>query len=531
MRLRRSPPESHFPWGLVWLLAASALMNAGVLFQRWDTAVNHDALTYIAAAQKIAAGEFAEAAAIHPVVIYPLLIAFFRTFLPDWVSAARMISCLAVVAAMIPVYLLARDLFGEREARWAALAFAVSPEALRSSFQVVRDPLYTLCFLGFLLWGSRALASGSLRQSLLAALAALASLLVRPEGAVAFPLFVGFCLGWALLRPREWKRRLKPAVSWGAALCAVTAATWVAVPGGVPVSGRVNPYVHEYLLDLWRGEGLRNLERIENRLEAMEQESPYEIAGENFASFARKLIPWIYLGGMIAGGLKALSFSTALATAIGLSRFRPSPRHVFILWSAAGYAVFIFLFVLYRDFFDTRFLWVPLAALMPWAGRGISRLLSGLAGLRGGILLSWAAAALFFLLPLSKSNHLWVSRPDALIEASAWLAGWEELRGARWIATDDRIPFYANGQQPPPPGEIRCRKVFTLDVACLENAATREGIEVVVVFAEQGRLEAPRALEGYDPVREFADGRQTVLVFRRSPSGAPAARTSAGGGA
>ncbi len=531
MRLRRLLPQSLFPGGLIWLLPASALMNAAVLCQRWDTAVNHDALTYIAAAQKIAAGQFAEAAATHPVVIYPLLIAFFRAFLPDWVSAARLVSCLAVVAAVVPVYLLARDLFGEREARWAALAFMVSPEALRFSFQVVRDPLYTLCFLGFLLWGSRTLASGSLRQSLLAALAALLALLVRPEGAVAFPLFVGFCLVRALLRPREWKRRLKPAVSWAAALCAVTAAAWLAVPGWFPVTARGNPYSHGYLLDLWRGEGLQNLERIKNRLEAMEQESPYEIAGENFASIARKLLPWIYLGGMIAGGMKAASFSTALAAVLGLSRFRASPRHGFVLWTAAGYAVFIFLFVLYRDFFDTRFLWVPLAALMPWAGRGVSRLLSGLSGLRGGVLLSWAAAALFLLIPLSKSNHLWVSRPDALIEAAAWLAGWDELRGARWIATDDRIPFYANGQQPPPPAEIRCRKVFTLDVACLENAAMREGIEVVVVFAERGRQEAPRALEGYDAVREFSDGRQSVLVFRRSPSGSPAARTSPGGGA
>ncbi|MEJ5359527.1 MAG: glycosyltransferase family 39 protein [Desulfobacterales bacterium] len=528
MAIVRRQVARRFPGGLLWLLPVSAALNGMVWLQRGNTAVNHDALTYLAASQVIAAGGWTDAAAIHPILAYPWLISLLHPLLPDWVSAGRMVSCLAVVAAVVPVYLLSRDLFGEQAARWSALLFTVAPDTLRFSFQVIRDPLFGLFFLWFVFWGARALESGLHRHSLLAALSALFAALIRPEGAMAFPLFVVFCLGAALLRPREWKRRLKPTVVWFASLCLVAVVARVAGPVWLSFTTRANPYYTDYLLDLSGGKGFHNLERIRHRLQILEQESTYEIAGENFASLARRLIPWIFFGGMIAGCVKAFSFSTCLAAGIGLSRFRCGLRHLFVLWVILGYASFIYLFVLYRDFFDTRFVYVPLAALMPWAGWGIVRTLSRLSGRRGGAMLSLTAAALVVLIPLSKSNHLFMKGPpDALVEAAAWLAGRQDLLGARWMATDDRIPFYVGRQRLPLRNEVPCRKIFTIDYACLEETAARQGIEIVAVYAEKGRLEGPGTLKGYEVIREFADGKRTVTVWRRSPGERPSAQ---GGG-
>ncbi len=517
----------RFPGALIWLLPLSAALNGMVWLQRGNTAVNHDALTYLAAAQKIAAGDWTEAAAVHPILIYPWLISLLQPLLPDWVSAGRLVSCLAVIAAVVPVYLLSRDLFGERPARWSALLFIVAPDTLRFSFQVIREPLFGLFFLWFIFWGSRALESGLHRQSLLAALSALFAALIRPEGAMAFPLFVGFCLVSALLRPRDWKRRLKPTGVWLASLCLVAVVARAAPPSWLSFTNQSNSYYAGYLRDLAGGKGFHNLERIEQRLQTLELESTYEIAGENFASIARGLIPWIFFGGMIAGCVKAFSFSTCLAAVIGLFRFRCGLRHLFVIYTVLGYASFIFLFVLYRDFFDTRFLHVPLAAVMPWAGWGIARTLSRLSGRRGGRVLSLAAAGLFVLLPLSKSNHLFVKgSPDALVEAASWLAGRQDILGTRWMATDDRIPFYASNQRLPLHTEVPCRKVFTIDYACLEEVAAKQGIEIVAVYAEKGRLVGPGALKGYEAMREFTDGKRTITVWRRSPE----ERSSARGG-
>ncbi|MCD4687923.1 MAG: hypothetical protein K8R55_01160 [Desulfuromonadaceae bacterium] len=112
-------------WGLVFLLLVSLILKIAVLLS--DEVINIDGARYIAAAQQFAQGNFSEGLSIDWMPFYALLIAGFHFLIPDWVLAGQLISLFSLVFALIPLYLLSRDLFDEKVAFWAGLAFVLSP--------------------------------------------------------------------------------------------------------------------------------------------------------------------------------------------------------------------------------------------------------------------------------------------------------------------------------------------------------------------------------------------------------------------
>ena len=50
--------------------------------------------------------------------------------LDDWVLTGKAISLACMVLAVLPLYRLTRDLFGEPAAFWSSMAFALLPDTL-----------------------------------------------------------------------------------------------------------------------------------------------------------------------------------------------------------------------------------------------------------------------------------------------------------------------------------------------------------------------------------------------------------------
>lgn len=154
----------------------------------------------------------------------------------DLTVAGRVVSILAGSLAVIPIYLMARMVYGDNAARFAALFYTIAPLALRWSARVMTDALF-LCLVSFSLW-LMMMAWARIRRedrmrgadgllalgSLFAALAAL----TRYQGAfLAVPLMV--VAGCFVLRQRR--------VPW---LLLTTSVAWAALPLWMHFAGFVH---------------------------------------------------------------------------------------------------------------------------------------------------------------------------------------------------------------------------------------------------------------------------------------------------
>ena len=133
-------------------------------------------------AQALRAGAWSEAlrAGYHP--LYPLAIVATQRVVPDWESAAALISIAGGTASVALLFLFLRDAFGEPAAWAGAALLAVHSRAIDYGSDVQSDGLYAALLLGGLWLGWRALRTRSARLAAAAGLASGLAYATRPEG-------------------------------------------------------------------------------------------------------------------------------------------------------------------------------------------------------------------------------------------------------------------------------------------------------------------------------------------------------------
>jgi hypothetical protein len=164
-----------------------------------------------------------------------------RSFLPDdlplaWQLSAQLVSALAGVLLILPMYFLGRELFDRRVAFWACLLF----QCLPSSGKVMGDGLSDTLFLLFVctaLWSACvALRRGSWVFFALTGLAGGLAYLTRPEGALVVGVTGLVLLGMQFRRGwrRSWKSVLVNGTALSVASLALMTPYMIAI-GGVTV--------------------------------------------------------------------------------------------------------------------------------------------------------------------------------------------------------------------------------------------------------------------------------------------------------
>ncbi len=164
-------------------------------------AIHSDGPEYVRVAERYAAGDF-DGALAHPYhPLYPLLLALARAVVADWEWAGMLVSALLGGAAVVPLWLSARRVFGEDGATAAGLLFALHPYAAELSAAV----LTTGTYLFFALWAmelaDRAVRGGSATWTFAAGICAGAAYLTRPDGLLLYPA-AGIAVSVALILGR-----------------------------------------------------------------------------------------------------------------------------------------------------------------------------------------------------------------------------------------------------------------------------------------------------------------------------------------
>ena len=201
-RLDRWSRACWIPFALFWV---------GLALRLWmvhqTTVICRDGLHYIEFAKQVNAGrgmELSEWALFNP---YPVMIALVARLGVSYAVAGQLIAAICGALAIIPLYLWCRQAFNRHVADLAAFLYALHPQLIRMSADVLREGMYW--FLG--LWAVACLWSAKERDSwwryaaggLLASLCAL----TRIEGCLVFFLLGLWCLGDVIAVPRRWLHR------------------------------------------------------------------------------------------------------------------------------------------------------------------------------------------------------------------------------------------------------------------------------------------------------------------------------------
>ena len=493
--------------GLLFVLFLSAILKVSIALA--TKVINPDGVLYISAAQQFASGYFREGLALFPMPFYPLLIALVHCFIPHWVVAAKFISITMSVLVLIPLYLLAKDLFDRRAAFWACLAFAIAPFPNECAVEVIRGSTFIFLFAWAVYFAQRAIQSTRLFFFLLAAFFSWSSVLFRIEGIIFTPLYLLFLACLTIWKSQERGPFLKGILVWITFPLLICLAVFVAL-GPEAVSFNRTAEVTQRLQNLFNLRFLDNYHRIYEQLKFLEYFSPYPGGKQNFAEIARHMMPVIYLWGLLCSFVKVLFPLFVIPLLWGLRDSLPRIR-VFVLALTASYLFAIYYVLLEMDFIQHRFLLAPAFLLYPWIGAGIARLFMSVKGSSRPIFFAILFVIVFSVSPIYRCAHSLWKQDDVITTAAEWIANKDEFHQAKIITTDPRIPFYAGRERDYMKYADIHHNYFAMEQTAIENQ-----MDILIIRVSAKKKDILPELAVYKKVKEFI-GKKNIAIIYCSP--------------
>ncbi len=472
-----------------------------------DTVMNHDGVLYISAAQHFASGNFKEGMALSSMPAYPFLIAIIHFIGPNWVAAGKLISVITSILVLIPLYLLAKDLFNRKAAFWACLAFAVAPFPNGCAAEIIRGPSFLFLMACAVYFSVRAIQSTRLVFFLTAALFVWASIFFRIEGVIFIPLYFFFLAGLAIWKHGEKGPLIKGIIIW-IAFPLVAAGVLFALPEAT--SAKMMSQLTQKLYDLIHMRFLNNYHSIYDQLKALENASPYPSGNQNLAEIARHFMPVLYFFGLIECLVKVI-FPLFVIPLFWSFRHSLTRTRLFVLILTVAYLLMVYYTLLENDFIQSRFLLTPAFLLYPWIGMGLERIFNFLIRSSRPGIFTTVLVIVLFVSPVYKSvRHVW-KQDNIIAKSGKWLADKEGLRKAGIITNDPRIPFYAGRGK-----DFLNYPNLNHDYTAMQRAALKNGMDLLVIRTSVKKKKLIPHLQVYKKLKEFA-GKKDVVIIYRSP--------------
>lgn len=130
--------------------------------------------------------------------LFPVSIALLTTLTHNFELAARIISLVAGIVTVIPLYYLVRNLFGPKHAALAGILFACCPLFVRNSSEVTKESLFGMFFVFGMWLGWLAISRRKLWMCLPAGIVGALAYMTRPDGLDLFAAW-GIWLGAGFL--------------------------------------------------------------------------------------------------------------------------------------------------------------------------------------------------------------------------------------------------------------------------------------------------------------------------------------------
>jgi 4-amino-4-deoxy-L-arabinose transferase-like glycosyltransferase len=496
------------------LLLFSAVLMGALFFARLKADLNFDGEIYLSAAIKFESGMYMEGMVIYQMPFYPYLIVLMHRIIPNWVLAGRLISYMFMVMAVIPLYLLSRDLFNHRAAFWACLTFALLPETLLNSNSVLRDPGFFFFFAWSVYYAQKVLQSNRLIHLAFSAFFSVSSTLFRIEGLLVFPVVFLFLIGSYVAKGMHAKDHIKLWLVWGGLFTALIVIIYVGAEWQGIKLNRYGDWL-AYSNSFKDQSFLESYHRVSNQLQQMQDASLKRDVGQHFAETARELIWLIYLIGMLQMFVAVILFVNTIPMIWGLILTRYTDRHVFVLISTICLFVFIYGFFVRHDLLIKRYLFMPAALLCPWVGLGISRILESIKLRTHPKLLAAFVILTVFALPAAEFDKYFKNRDDLKSQAASWIAKQSGLKDLKIVFSDQVLKFHADMEK-----NIHNDKTTILhqdhsdkDFSKIARFAADNKLDAIAIYSRIDRKNDVSDFASYKEIKEFADSNKFIKIF------------------
>jgi hypothetical protein len=348
----------------------------GALVVRWvailqNPVLANDAVFYIKLARLYSSGDYVAAFKLYPYSLFPLLIASFHEIWGDWVLAGQWVSALCGALTVIPIYLLARRIFDEKIALWAAIFYSISPHLVRYSAEVLRDMPFILFYI-FALWsGYLGIKDAKMLYLALSSVFVYLTTLIRVEGLLLFIVLPVYFI-WHGARESLSLRRTAIALTILFLFFPVLVS-----PLGILFSkkgGRLNlAQLQAVKVHFMMSVSNQTIENVEQELE----KGNLFIYGRNFFELARKHRFVLYISHIAYKTVKVFTVPLFLLFLLGLLRRKKVGYQADEFLLVAVYGVFVFTFLLYlnsTNYFSTRHPFPVVVPALIWCGVGFEEL-------------------------------------------------------------------------------------------------------------------------------------------------------------
>ena len=484
---------------LLGLLLLSAILK--IIMALFIGVINHDGMLYIIASQKIAAGSFKEGLAAFGGPLYPLFITLTHYIVPNWIAAARLVSIVASILTIIPLYLLTKEIFHRKAAMWAGCAFALLPLSNHLSVEVIRDPLFLFFFAWSTYFANRAIKSKKSIHFLLSSLTCLISILCRIEGLVLYVFYILFVIYLLFRDTQERINLLKGALIYVVfPLLLIALASLISARGLPSTLNRLAEIKSFFNLEF-----MDSYKDIHGQLEALETSRPLKPPVQNFIEIARHYMAAIYLIGLLESFSKALFPLYLIPLVLGFWKVR-NRNSVFIALLAGCYLLMSYYYLVRFDSIRVRHLLTPAFLLHPWIGAGIDRIVVYVRGSSRQHLLTILMLLLFGVLPIYRSVKILWKQDTVLVRAGKWIADIPEFQAARIITNDRRVPFYAaQGAD--------FDFFLSSDFFYMEDMALKRELDLLIMKVPKKKENQTIRLKKFRKVKEFFGKKNIVIIY------------------
>jgi len=484
------------------------------LFLLWNYyCISTDGVSYVHAAKDLYAGDLhAALSSVYPPG-YPALIAVFYSFLRDWESAGQMISLIAGVGLLFPLYALLRSIYGTSVARIGCILAAINPYLALYSVHVRAESVFIFLSVLALSVFHRGLERRRVSDFLSGGLIAGFAYLVKPE-AIGFVILIPsvlFILWWTR---REWKfayvARASAGLLTGFALFAMPYIVYLSDATGQ--WGTLSRKAGVTLAVSLRESGLLD-DDILTDFPTRESMSLPEFVADHPWVYAKKV--FIELTFLVPTYFEALYYSYAPFLLIGLFGFfraRPWERKDFLLFV---YLIF-FSLAFTAIYLNRRYLVQVVPISMGWTAAGVVWCWNWATrnwSQRSTRAVVLTLTAVFLAVTLPKTLKPVSQEKKYLKDAGRYI---RQLYGPGHLSimgSDGRIAFYAEADQ------VRMTKLSESDVIAQlrERKVAFLAAETVWLKKRYPMLLNSAGTYGFRLVKEFVGkNRNRLVVYRRS---------------
>ena len=418
-----------------------------------DHFVNPDGVRYIAAAQQIASGNIGEALKLYPMIAYTALLAAVHYLIPNWISAAQIINIIALVGASIPLYGISRILFGRQAAVWATLCFALTPQANEQVPKVLRDPVFLLTTLTYVLCMLKGLRHKSVKQILWALLWAGGSFLFRIEGIVFLLVPLPFLIVKRFMAENRAEKQffLRASLIWIGVPIAILVVVSMLLGPKLMTFSRLWQF-RDALFKIVTFSAFDNYQEIYQFLGTLENQPPFSPYSKSLPTLVRHWMPLIYLIGLMEYFIKQLFAIYLLPLLVAVRHYFSNRDHKvttekkFLLSVCLAYILLVYYAYLVRDFIQGRFLLTPAVLLYPWVGHGITLLIKKLQSVRFARMMQFALIILMLAPAFGQSAGALMASDNAELDVVRFLCHDQKLKHAKIMFSDQRLWVYCPGE-------------------------------------------------------------------------------------